>query len=152
MLKVFNDTLVHWLEDRCHFGGNNTTFTFVRTGVKECAEQLSLNNNIDLFLFLYFWSRSISQFSKIALVIQAFWFASYWIRLLLTFLKHRGFCDLPIKSKGDFSEPSILAPTKTVIILSVLYAFLHYMFLLLKPFFCPGCTCITVLFHSRLLE
>lgn len=77
--------------------------------------QLFINKK--LFISLqYVLSRSSCQFSNLSLFMQAFLFASYCTGLLLTFLKQRGFFDLPITMKGNFTDPTKFAPTKTVIL------------------------------------
>lgn len=60
------------------------------------------------------FSSLFSQSEKYCEVIQAFLFALYSNGFDFTFLKHLGFSDFPIISKGSFSVQSMLAPTNNV--------------------------------------
>lgn len=97
------------------FGGRKISFIDLSPGILGWAGQLSIIKATFLFSRKNRASRFNIHRVKISAVIHAFLFAVYSTGSIFTFLKHRGFKNLPMTNKGSLSEPSELHPTSTVI-------------------------------------
>lgn len=92
MFDIFYYSLIHWLYHWCHVGGK--------------IYNLNIAHEWNFFMN----SAIVNQL----IVIKAFLFALNSIGFDFLVLKHLSLADLPIISKGNFSVPSILAPTNKV--------------------------------------
>ena len=93
------------------FGGKNINFIAFNCIIFVCARQLSTINATFRFSWNNFLSKETSHLVKIVDVE----FGVYFVGKFLTFLKQRGFKLLPITYRGNFSDPSELHATNTVI-------------------------------------